>query len=60
MTKSKKDKHLTLSYKKIISKSDLHRLKWLGNGEIDVFLRNDAPFADLLSFAAKEKNKQMK
>ena len=35
MTKSKTDKHLTLSHKKTISKSDL-------------------------SFAAKEKNKQIK
>ena len=39
MTKSKKDKHLTLSYKKTISKSDLHPLKGVGtgNGIIDVF-----------------------
>ena len=37
MTKSKKDKHLTLSYKKTISKSDLNRLKRVGNGKIDVF-----------------------
>ena len=35
MTKSKTDKHLTLSYKKTISKSDL--LKGVGNGKIDVF-----------------------
>ena len=34
MTKSKTDKHLTLSYKKTISKSDLHLLK---GGKIDVF-----------------------
>ena len=27
MTKSKTDKHITLSYKKTISKSDLHPLK---------------------------------
>ena len=47
MTKSKTQKHLTLSYKKTISRSDLHPLI-------------DAPFADLLSFAAKEKNKQIK
>ena len=46
MTKSKTDKHLTLSYKKTISKSDLHP------GKIDL--------RDLLSFAAKEKNKQIK
>ena len=46
MTKSKTDKHLTLSYKKTIPKSDLHRI--------------DTTFADLLSFAAKEKNKQIK
>ena len=37
MTKSKTDKHLTLSYKKIISKRDLHLLKGVGNGKIDVF-----------------------
>ena len=56
MTKSKTDKHLTLSYKKTISKSDLHPLKGVGNGKIDVFKEfADAPFADLLSFAAKEK-----
>ena len=36
MTKSKTDKHLTLSYKKTISKSDLHPLKGVGN-ENDVF-----------------------
>ena len=35
MTKSKTDKHLTLSYRKTISKSDLQPLK--GNGKIDVF-----------------------
>ena len=37
MTKSKTDKHLTLSYKKTISKSDLHPLKRVGNGKINVF-----------------------
>ena len=37
MTKSKTDKHLTLSYKKNISKSDLHLLKGVGNGKNDVF-----------------------
>ena len=37
MTNSKGDKHLTLSYKKPISKSDLHLLKRVGNGKIDVF-----------------------
>ena len=37
MTKSKTDKHLTLSYKKPISKSDLHPLNGVGNGKIDVF-----------------------
>ena len=37
MTKSKTHKHLTLSYKKTISKSDLHPLKGVGNGKIDVF-----------------------
>ena len=37
MTKSKTDKHLTLSYKKTISKSDLHPLKAIGNGKIDLF-----------------------
>ena len=61
MTKSKTDKHLTLSYKKTISKSDLHPLKGVGNGKIDLFKELTAPFADLfLSFAAKEKNKQIK
>ena len=53
MTKSKTDKHITLSYKKTISKSDIHPLKGVGNGKIDAF-------KDLLSFAAKEKNKQIK
>ena len=37
MTKSKTDKHLTLSYKKSNSKSDLHPLKGVGNGKLDVF-----------------------
>ena len=37
MTKSKTDKHLTLPYNKIISKRDLHPLKGVGNGKIDVF-----------------------
>ena len=44
MTKSKTDKHLntknskvTLSYKKTISKSDLHPFKGVGNGKIYVF-----------------------
>ena len=37
MTKSKTDKHLTLSYKKTISKRDLHPLKGVGNEKIDVF-----------------------
>ena len=37
MTKSNTDKHLTLSYKKTISKSVLHPLKGVGNGKIDVF-----------------------
>ena len=38
MTKSKTDKHLTLSSKKTsISKSDLHPLKGVGKGKIDVF-----------------------
>ena len=37
MTKSKTDKHLTLSYKKTISKSDLHPFKGVGNGKINVF-----------------------
>ena len=60
MTKSKTDKHLTLSYKKTISKSDLHPLKGVGNGKINIFKELTRPFADLLSFAAKEKNKQIK
>ena len=37
MTKSKTDKHLTLSYKKTISKSDLHPLNapfGVGNGTV--------------------------
>ena len=37
MTKSKTDKHLTLPYKKTISNSDLHPLKGVGFGKIDVF-----------------------
>ena len=37
MTKSKTDKHLTLSYKKTISKSELYPLKGVANGKIDVF-----------------------
>ena len=37
MTKSKTDKHLTLSYKRTISKCDLHPLKWVGNGKIQRF-----------------------
>ena len=41
MTKSKTDlQHLTLSYKKQTNyptKSDLHPLKGVGNGKIDVF-----------------------
>ena len=57
MTKSKTDKHLTLSYKFTISKSDLHPLKGVGNGKIEVFKKLTPHF---LSFAAKEKNKQIK
>ena len=37
MTKSKTDKHLTLSSKKTISKSDLDPLKGVCNGKINVF-----------------------
>ena len=37
MTKSKTEKHLTLSYKKTNSKSDLHPLKGVDNGKIDIF-----------------------
>ena len=37
MTKSKTDKHLTLSLQKTISKSELQPLKEVGNGKIDVF-----------------------
>ena len=37
MAKSKTDKHLTLFYKKTISKSDLHPLKRVDNGKINVF-----------------------
>ena len=36
MTKSKTDKHLTLSYQNYL-KSDLHPLKGVGNGKINVF-----------------------
>ena len=38
MTKSKTDKHLTLSYKKTISKRDLHPIKGVGNGKIHIFI----------------------
>ena len=37
MTKSKTDKHLTLSYKKTISKSDQHPLKGVSTGNIDIY-----------------------
>ena len=37
MTKSKTGNQLTLSYKTTISKSDLHPLKGVGNGKIEVF-----------------------
>ena len=37
MTKSKTDTHLTLSHRKTISKSELHPLKGVVNGKIDVF-----------------------
>ena len=33
MTKSKTDKHLTLSSKETTNKSDLHPLKGVGNGK---------------------------
>ena len=36
MTKSKTDKHLKLSHKKTISKSDLHPVKGVDNGKIYV------------------------
>ena len=36
MTKSMTDKHLILSYKKTIAKSDIHPIKGLGNEKIDV------------------------
>ena len=57
MTKSKTDKHLTLSYKKTISKSDLHPLKGVGNGKIDVFkeLTRRGPF----ELRGQGKNKQI-
>ena len=67
MTKSKTDKHLTLSYKKTISKSDLHPLKGVGNGKIDVFKELTPHSRKTVfltphsrTFAAKEKNKQIK
>ena len=37
MTKSKTDKHITLSYKKTLSKIDLHPLKGVGNRKIEIF-----------------------
>ena len=40
MTKSKTDKHLTLSYKKTISKSDLHPLKGVGQTPHTVLQKN--------------------
>ena len=40
MTKSKTDKHLTLSYKKTIPKRDLHPLKGVGNWKKSTFLKN--------------------
>ena len=60
MTKSKTDKHLTLSYKKTISKSDLHPLKGVGNGKIDVFKELTPHSQTLLSFAAKGKKETNK
>ena len=53
MTKSKTDKHLTLSYKKTISKSDLHPLKGVGNGKIDVFKENSRTFFEHCSQGTK-------
>ena len=38
MTKSKTDKHLTLSYKKTISKSDLHPLNPLTPFKVEISL----------------------
>ena len=55
MTKSKTDKHLTLSYKKTISKSDLHPLKGVGNGKIDVFKELTPHFADLFELCGQGK-----
>ena len=60
MNKSTTDKHLTLSYQKTISKSDLHPLKGVSNGKIDIFKELTPHSRNLLSFAAKEKNKQIK
>ena len=37
MTKSKTDKHLTLSYKKLSQKVTYNPLKGVGNGKIEVF-----------------------
>ena len=37
MTKSKTDKHLTLSYKKLSPKVTYTPLREVGNGKIDVF-----------------------
>ena len=60
MTKSKSDKQLTLSYKKLSPKVTYTPCKGVGNGKIDVFKELTSPFADLLSFTAKEKNKKIK
>ena len=59
MTKSKTDKHLTLSYKKTISKSDLHPLKGVGNGKIDVF-KELQPHSRPFELRGQGKNKQIK
>ena len=59
MTNSKTDKHLTLSYKKTISKSDLHPLKGVGYGKIDVF-KELRPIRGPFDLRGQGKNKQIK
>ena len=59
MTNSKTDKHLTLSYKKTISKSDLHPLTGVGNGKIDVF-KESTPHLRHFELRGQGNNKQIK
>ena len=59
MTKSKTSKHLTLSYKKTVPKSDLHPLKGVGNGKIDVF-KELTPIRVPFELGGQGKNIQIK